>query len=83
MLASAALLIDRRTPLVFSALYHGSGHTSLARLLHAPYRPIGKRVLQRADRIIAASRAERDLLLHSIPTSPRRSRSCTRASMTG
>jgi glycosyltransferase involved in cell wall biosynthesis len=67
MPASTALLIDRSTPLVFSAHYHGGGHTTFARVLHLPYRPVGERILRRADRIIAASRAERDLLVRSIP----------------
>lgn len=68
MPASTALLVDRATPLVFSAHFHGGGHTPLARALHVPYQPVGARVLRRADRVIAASRAERSLLHHTFPT---------------
>jgi glycosyltransferase involved in cell wall biosynthesis len=45
-------------PLVFTPHYHGLGTSRLGRLLHHPYRPVGRRLVGRADAIVCVSRAE-------------------------
>jgi glycosyltransferase involved in cell wall biosynthesis len=49
--------------LVFTPHYHGEGHTPLRNLLHKPYRPIGGAIFRRADRIVAVSEYEKQLIL--------------------
>ena len=65
--AAAALLGGRATPLVFTPHFHGVGHTRLAALAHRPYRPVGRRLFERARSVIAVSAAERDLVSASFP----------------
>jgi glycosyltransferase involved in cell wall biosynthesis len=54
-LAAAALVTG---PLVLTPHYHGLGTSRLGRVLHRPYRPLGRRVVARADAIVCVSRAE-------------------------
>jgi glycosyltransferase involved in cell wall biosynthesis len=49
-------------PLVLTPHYHGSGHSRLRRLLHPPYRRIGRWVVRRARQIFCVSQAELRLL---------------------
>lgn len=46
----------------FNPHYHGSGHTYLRSLLHVPYKLLGKRIFQKADRIICVSHYEKSLI---------------------
>jgi len=48
--------------LVFTPHYHGTGHTFFRKLLHIPYKFLGKRIFQKADRIICVSNYERSLV---------------------
>jgi glycosyltransferase involved in cell wall biosynthesis len=48
---------------VVTTHYHGHGHTLLRDLLIKFYRPFGKKILEAADKIIAVSTYEKELLL--------------------
>lgn len=63
--AAMAAFVSRPLPLVLTPHFHGSGHTAFARLLHRPYRPVGLRLLGRADAVVCVSDAERRLLLRT------------------
>ena len=63
--AAAALALTRPgtwPPYVLSPHYHGGGHTTAARVLHVAHRPLGRRLVHRAQQVIAVSAAERDLI---------------------
>jgi glycosyltransferase involved in cell wall biosynthesis len=64
-LAFQAALASRRmrVPLVVTPHYHGTGHSPLRRLLHAPYRLPGAWLLRQARRVICVSEVERVLLM--------------------
>ena len=62
-LAALPAAVTNRTPLVFTPHYHGTGHSRLRAALHPIYRPVGRRIVDRAGRIVCVTRAERDLLL--------------------
>jgi glycosyltransferase involved in cell wall biosynthesis len=50
----------RKSKLVFNAHYHGGkGRTWLMSLLHIPYRPIGKTIFEKADKVICVSETEK------------------------
>ena len=66
-LAALSAGLTNDTPLVFTPHYHGTGHSRLRAALHPVYRPLGRRILARAGRIICVTRAERDLLLDHFP----------------
>jgi glycosyltransferase involved in cell wall biosynthesis len=51
-----------RNKLVFTPHYHGSGHTLFRSLLHRPYKLLGRRIFERADRIICVSNYEKKLI---------------------
>jgi len=51
-----------RNKLVFTPHYHGTGHTFLDSLLHIPYKSLGKRIFEKADRIICVSHYEKSLI---------------------
>jgi glycosyltransferase involved in cell wall biosynthesis len=59
-----AAVAKGRTPFVFTPHYHGTGRTSVRKAMHVVYRPAGRRVVARADRIVAVSTIERDLLIN-------------------
>ncbi len=63
-LALQALVAARRAgrPFVLTPHYHGTGHSAVRRLLHVPYRLIGRRVVRASRPLICVSRAERALL---------------------
>jgi glycosyltransferase involved in cell wall biosynthesis len=48
--------------LVFTPHYHGKGHTRFRALLHKPYKRLGKRVFDAADKIICVSNYERGMI---------------------
>jgi glycosyltransferase involved in cell wall biosynthesis len=66
-LAALPAALTNQTPLVFTPHYHGTGHSRLRAALHPIYRPIGRRIVERASRIICVTRAERELLIRDFP----------------
>jgi glycosyltransferase involved in cell wall biosynthesis len=48
---------------VFTPHYHETGHTFVRRLFHVPYRFLGRRIFEKADRIICVSEYEKRLIL--------------------
>ncbi len=56
------------TPLVFTPHYHGTGHSTVRRLLHIPYRWIGSLIADASNLIICVSEAERRLFLTHFPS---------------
>jgi glycosyltransferase involved in cell wall biosynthesis len=48
---------------VFSSHYHGTGHTPLRAFLHKPYKPFGKKIFAKADRVVCVSDYERALVI--------------------
>jgi glycosyltransferase involved in cell wall biosynthesis len=44
--------------------YHGHGHTLTRNFIIKLYKPFGKNIYEKADKVIAVSRYERQLLLH-------------------
>ncbi len=54
-------------PLVFTPHFHGSSESKFRNLLHRPYRLIGRRIIDRADRIIGVSGAEAESLARTFP----------------
>jgi glycosyltransferase involved in cell wall biosynthesis len=55
-------------PLVFTPHYLGTGPGSLLRLLHAAYRPFGRVLFRRSDRVICVSRAEAAMVRARFPS---------------
>ena len=66
-LATLPAALTNRTPLVFTPHYHGTGHSRLRAALHPIYRPVGRRIVARASRIVCVTHAERDLLARHFP----------------
>ena len=66
-LAALPAALTNRTPLVFTPHYHGTGHSRLRAALHPVYRPVGRRIVARAGRIICVTRAERELISRHFP----------------
>ncbi len=64
----AAVRVPRSIPLLFNPHFHGTGHTPAADVMHRLYRPLGRRILTRADAVIAVSEAERSILISRFPT---------------
>lgn len=67
----AALRVPRSIPVMVNPHYHGTGHTAAAKLMHRVYTPVGRRILGRADAVIAVSEAERALLVSRFPVATR------------
>jgi glycosyltransferase involved in cell wall biosynthesis len=55
-----------RIPFVVTTYYHGTGHTPFRKLLHLPYRFLGRRMLYTANQVICISKAEQDLISKNI-----------------
>ena len=49
-------------PFLLTTCYHGTGHSPLRRVLHLPYRLLGRWMLRQARRVICISGAEQALL---------------------
>jgi len=49
--------------LIFTPHYHGTGHTLFRKLLHIPYKFLGEKIFEKADRIVFVSNYERDLAM--------------------
>jgi len=64
--ALGAALVSRR-PLVFTPHYHGTGHSRLRSLLHAPYRRPGALIFAHARSVICVSQAESALVRRHFP----------------
>lgn len=60
--ALAAAMTARRIPVVLTPFFHGSGHSRLRNALHVAYRPLGRRLVARADAVVAVSPSEAVLL---------------------
>jgi glycosyltransferase involved in cell wall biosynthesis len=69
-LIAQAALAARGTRLVLTPHYHGVGHTTVARALHYPWRPLGAWALRRAHRVVCVSEAERTRLERDFGTLP-------------
>ena len=52
-----------RNKLVFTPHYHGGGHTFIRNLLHVPYKVFGRKIFEKADKIICVSNHERNLVM--------------------
>ncbi len=44
---------------IFTPYYHGGGHTALRNLLHKPYKSLGRKIFEKADRLTCISEYER------------------------
>jgi len=60
---TAYLCHTRSIPYVFSAHYHGKGHTPLRNVLFHAYHPLGRKVLQWSEAISCVSDFEMNMLL--------------------
>jgi glycosyltransferase involved in cell wall biosynthesis len=58
-----------RNKLIFTPHYHGVGHTFLRSLLHIPYKFLGKRIFEKADKIVCVSNYEKDLVIKQFKVS--------------
>lgn len=58
----ALVWATKRRPYVLNPHFHGVGHTATARLIHVPYGPVLRRVMQSASAVIAVSQYEAGLL---------------------
>jgi glycosyltransferase involved in cell wall biosynthesis len=54
-----------RNKFVFTPHYHGTGHTFFRSLLHIPYKFLGKKIFEKADKIVCVSNFERSLVLRN------------------
>jgi glycosyltransferase involved in cell wall biosynthesis len=54
-------------PLVFTPHFHGTSASRLRALLHVPYRAVGRRIVERADRILCVTGAEQRALVERFP----------------
>ncbi len=53
--------------LVFTPHYHGTGHSPFRKLLHPPYRRLGRLIFERAAKTVAVSPPEARLILTHFP----------------
>ncbi len=54
-----AALAKKKCTFVFTAYYHGGGHTAIRNLLHKPYKLIGRNIFKKSDKVICISEYER------------------------
>jgi len=52
-----------RNKLIFSPHYHGAGHTFFRNLLHKPYKFLGKKIFEKADKVVCVSEYEKKLVI--------------------
>ena len=64
--------LARPPALVFTPHYHGTGHSFFRKLLHPPYRRLGRLIFTRAGRVIAVAPPEGELILSHFPEVRRR-----------
>ena len=48
--------------LVFSPHYHGGGHTFFRSFLHIPYKFLGRKIFEKADKVVCVSNYEKSLI---------------------
>jgi glycosyltransferase involved in cell wall biosynthesis len=67
--APVAMAVNNVTeaPFFFSPVFHSSGHSALANAAHVLYRPLARRVFNRADSVLCLSHAERKEVLELYP----------------
>lgn len=53
----------KKNKLVFTPHYHGKGNTFFRNMLHIPYKLAGKKIFERADRVICVSDYEKNLVM--------------------
>jgi glycosyltransferase involved in cell wall biosynthesis len=58
----------KRFPLIFTPHYHGTGHSLARRMLHPPYRRLGRLLFDRAETTICVSEAEARLVRSHFPS---------------
>jgi glycosyltransferase involved in cell wall biosynthesis len=51
-----------KNKLIFSSHYHGKGHTFFRVLLHIPYKFLGGKIFERADKVVCGSSFEKNLV---------------------
>jgi glycosyltransferase involved in cell wall biosynthesis len=68
----AALARPRRV--IFTPHYLGGGRSTVAQIMHRPYRPIGRFLFQRSDDIVCTTTAEAAMLARDFPRSSRKTR---------
>lgn len=51
-----------KNKLIFSSHYHGEGHTFFRTLLHVPYKFLGCKIFERADKVVCSSNYEKNLV---------------------
>lgn len=61
-----------RNKLIFSPHYHGAGHTFLRNLLHKPYKFFGKKIFEKADKVICVSNYEKSLIANHFKISDKK-----------
>jgi glycosyltransferase involved in cell wall biosynthesis len=61
-----------RNKFVFTPHYHGTGHTFFRSLLHIPYKFLGKKIFEKADKIVCVSNFERSLVLKNFKVDEKR-----------
>ncbi len=66
-LPSLATTIAGCRPLIFTPHYHGTGHSSVRRLLHPGYRRLGRLTFDAAATVICVSEPERALVARHFP----------------
>lgn len=54
-----AALAKNERGLVFTPHYHREGHTLIRNMLHKPYRLIGRKIFEKADKVVCVSEYER------------------------
>ncbi len=57
-----AVHLVRNEPIVFNPHYHERGHTMFANFLHKLYKPIGKNMFKRVDKVVCVSEYESSLI---------------------
>jgi len=58
-----AALAKKRDRLVFTPHYHRRGHTFIRNLLHKPYKILGSKIFEKADKVICVSEYEKSMVV--------------------
>ncbi len=61
--AMFAALTKKENKFIFTPHYHASGHSFFRNLLHKPYKPMGRKIFEKADVVICVSNYEKNLVL--------------------
>lgn len=60
--AFCAALTKGKNKFVFTPHYHGKGNTFFRSALHTPYKPFGRKIFDKSDRIVCVSKCEKLLV---------------------